>query len=91
MSPDNYLAEVPGYLRSARRSIRIEQQYIRASQPAIRQLLAAIVAARAANPELEVRIIVSAKFEEPPHYEPFCRPWQPISNFSKESTSGSST
>ena len=63
LTPDNYLDVVPGFLRAAKRSIRIEQQYIRASQPAIRDLLATINSARDDFPVLEVKIIVSAKYD----------------------------
>lgn len=64
LTPDNYMDVVPDFLRSARRSVRIEQQYIRASQATIRELLTALHDARQANPDLDVKIIVSAKFEE---------------------------
>ena len=59
LSPDNYMAVVPGFLRAAKASIVIEQQYIRQSQPLIGELIAAIRAAKAASPKLKVRIIVA--------------------------------
>lgn len=64
LTPDNYLNVVPGFLRSARHSIRIEQQYIRASQNTIRELLEQIREARGEHPDLDVKIIVSAKFDD---------------------------
>ena len=42
LSPDNYMDVVPGVLRAARRSILIEQQYIRASQDKVSDLVDAI-------------------------------------------------
>jgi phosphatidylserine/phosphatidylglycerophosphate/cardiolipin synthase-like enzyme len=62
LSPENYMATIPGLLRSARRSILVEQQYIRGTQPQIRTLLDAIVAARVASPGLTVRIVLAAPF-----------------------------
>lgn len=59
VSPDNYMAVAENLLRSATASIDIEQQYIRAAQPKVGALLGAIKAARAANPDLRVRIIVA--------------------------------
>ena len=51
------------FLRSATRSIRIEQQYIRGGQPAVEALLAGDRRrARRTIPDLDVRIIVSPKF-----------------------------
>ena len=62
VSPDNYVAVAEALLRSATKSIDIEQQYIRPTQPQVGRLLAAIKAARAANPKLRIRIIVAAGF-----------------------------
>lgn len=73
LTPDNYMDVIPGFLRSAKRSVRIEQQYIRASQATIRQLLAPLRAARQENPDLEVKIIVSAKYEDPGVVQDFLR------------------
>jgi phosphatidylserine/phosphatidylglycerophosphate/cardiolipin synthase-like enzyme len=64
LSPDNYMAVVPDLLRSATTSILIEQQYIRASQPNIRQLLAAIAEARKAYAQLDVRIVLGKVFNK---------------------------
>ena len=60
VSPDNYMAVAEPLLRGATTSIDIEQQYIRPTQPEVGRLLAAIDAARTANPALSVRIIVAA-------------------------------
>ncbi|MFP5265172.1 MAG: phospholipase D-like domain-containing protein [Blastocatellia bacterium] len=62
VTPENFHDTAKEFLRSARRSLRIEQQYIRGGQAAIEELLSEIDAARADNPDLEVRIIVSPKF-----------------------------
>lgn len=62
LSPDNYLEIVPPLLAAARRSILIEQQYVRASQPLVGRLLRAIGQARAANPALDVRIVLGKVF-----------------------------
>ena len=62
LSPENYTSVTEALLRSARHSIRIEQQYIRGSQAAVRNLLGAIAAAREERPALDIRIIVSPKY-----------------------------
>jgi phosphatidylserine/phosphatidylglycerophosphate/cardiolipin synthase-like enzyme len=62
LSPDNYMTEVPAFIASARKSILIEQQYIRSAQPEIAKLLAAIASARANHPKLDVRIILGKLF-----------------------------
>lgn len=62
LSPDNYMTTIPDVLRVAKRSILIEQQYIRGSQPDIAVLLGAIRDAIDANPELEVRIVLGKIF-----------------------------
>ena len=49
-------------LRVAKRSILIEQQYIRSSQPDIAVLLGAIREAIDENPELDVRIVLGKIF-----------------------------
>jgi phosphatidylserine/phosphatidylglycerophosphate/cardiolipin synthase-like enzyme len=67
LSPDNYLDVIPGVLAAARRSIYIEQQYIRSSQPNIKTLLDAISRARTANPDLDVRIIVAPSYAREDH------------------------
>jgi phosphatidylserine/phosphatidylglycerophosphate/cardiolipin synthase-like enzyme len=60
VSPDNYMAVAEPLLRGATKTIDIEQQYIRPTQSEVGRLLDAIGAARAANPELQVRIILAA-------------------------------
>ena len=62
LSPDNYMDVVPGVLRAARRSILIEQQYIRASQDKISDLVEAIRDAKRGNPRLDVRIVLGKVF-----------------------------
>src|ERR1044071_3872823 len=63
LTPDNYMEVVPEFLRSAQRSIWIEQQYIRAHQETIRILLDAIRDARANStaPNFDIRIIVAPR------------------------------
>jgi phosphatidylserine/phosphatidylglycerophosphate/cardiolipin synthase-like enzyme len=63
LSPDNYMDVVPGLLKKAKKSILIEQQYIRAKQADITILLEAIGAARKANPTLDVRIVLGKVFD----------------------------
>lgn len=61
LSPDNYMDAILFLLRTAKRSIKIEQQYIRVGQKNIDKLIAAIVDARSgANGEFTVQIIVAA-------------------------------
>lgn len=62
LSPDNYMSTIPGVLSAAKKSILIEQQYIRGSQTDISILLAAIKEARDANPDLHVRIVLGKIF-----------------------------
>jgi phosphatidylserine/phosphatidylglycerophosphate/cardiolipin synthase-like enzyme len=59
LSPDNYMDVIPDLLSSARRSIYIEQQYIRGHQSEIQRLLAAIQTAVARYPRLVVRIVLA--------------------------------
>ena len=63
LSPDNYMSAIPGVLKSAKRSILIQQQYIRGSQPDIAVLLAAMREAMNANPGLDVRIVLGKPFD----------------------------
>ena len=63
LSPDNYMTVVPGLLRAAKKSIAIEQQYIRSDQPEIVTLLSAIKSARDENPQLVVRVILGKIFD----------------------------
>lgn len=62
LSPDNYMSTIPAVLTKAKKSILIEQQYIRGSQPEMAILLAAIAAARKKNPALDVRIVLGKIF-----------------------------
>ncbi len=62
LSPDNYMQVVPDFLRSATRSIFIEQQYIRGTHSAIEQLLEAIRDAMGKHPGLDVRIVLGKIF-----------------------------
>ncbi|MBN1400327.1 MAG: hypothetical protein JXA74_05800, partial [Anaerolineae bacterium] len=59
LSPDNYMEVVPELLASARRSIYIEQQYIRGHQPEIQSLLGSIREAVHRHPRLLVRIVLA--------------------------------
>jgi phosphatidylserine/phosphatidylglycerophosphate/cardiolipin synthase-like enzyme len=62
LSPDNYMDVMPEKLRAARKSILIEQQYIRGSQDQIAKLLQAIKDARTRAPRLDIRIILGKIF-----------------------------
>jgi phosphatidylserine/phosphatidylglycerophosphate/cardiolipin synthase-like enzyme len=62
LSPDNYMSFMPGKLKAARKSILIEQQYIRGAQEDITVLLEAIGAAQEAAEDLDVRIILGKIF-----------------------------
>ncbi len=73
LSPDNYQGVVPGFLASARQSIRIQQQYIRGGQAAIDDLLRVIAAARERYPDLAVRVMVSPKNLEDGERKAFLR------------------
>src|SRR5205823_14673986 len=61
LSPDNYMEIVPGWLGAARRSIDIEEQYIRTAQVDIGTLLAAMREAVDAR-GVKVRIILAQPF-----------------------------
>jgi phosphatidylserine/phosphatidylglycerophosphate/cardiolipin synthase-like enzyme len=58
LSPDNYMDVIPELLRSAKKSILIEQQYIRSGQDQIDELLGAIPQIEG----LDVRIILGKIF-----------------------------
>jgi len=64
LTPDNYMTMIPAFLESARKSILIENQYIRSSQSEIAKLLAAIKKAKTKNPKLDVRIILGKLFSQ---------------------------
>ena len=53
---------IPDVLRSAKKSILIEQQYIRADEAEIGKLLAAVRAAMELRPALDVRIVLGKLF-----------------------------
>ena len=62
LSPDNYMDVIPDVLRSAKKSILIEQQYIRADEEQIGALLRAVRAAMDLQPALDVRIVLGKIF-----------------------------
>src|SRR5262249_59533653 len=64
LSPDNYMSVIPRKLRAARKSILIEQQYIRGAQDNITDLLEAIKEARKAAGKLDIRIILGKIFSK---------------------------
>jgi len=64
LSPDNYMNVIPGKLRAAKKSILIEQQYIRGEQDNISDLLKAIKEARKAAGKLDIRIILGKIFSK---------------------------
>jgi phosphatidylserine/phosphatidylglycerophosphate/cardiolipin synthase-like enzyme len=59
LSPDNYMEVIPDFLSSAKKSIFIEQQYIRGDQPQVIKLLQSIVTARKNNPGLIIQIVLA--------------------------------
>ncbi|OOV17872.1 hypothetical protein BXU10_16350 [Flavobacterium sp. LM4] len=60
LSPDNYMSEIPNFIRTAKKSIKIEQQYIRVGQVEISKLLQAINEAKENGDEnFSVQIIVA--------------------------------
>jgi phosphatidylserine/phosphatidylglycerophosphate/cardiolipin synthase-like enzyme len=64
LSPDNYMKVMPGKLRAAKKSILIEQQYIRGKQPDISELLTAIKEARDEADDFDIRIILGKIFSK---------------------------
>jgi phosphatidylserine/phosphatidylglycerophosphate/cardiolipin synthase-like enzyme len=64
LTPDNYMDVIPGFLESAKKSIYIEQQYIKGSHNRIMRLLTSIRAAMDNNPDLDVRIILGKIFNK---------------------------
>ncbi len=62
LTPDNYMDEIPMILSKAKKSIYIENQYIRGQQPEVSKLLAAIKKAKDINPDLNVRIVLGKIF-----------------------------
>lgn len=67
LSPDNYMDVIPALLKSAKRSIKIEQQYIRVGQKQIDKLIRAISDAKSkATAEFLVQIIVATPIGDKP-------------------------
>lgn len=62
LSPDNYMKIIPDFIREAKKSIFIEQQYIHASEVDVNDLCQAIRDAMDATKDLDVRIIVAPPF-----------------------------
>jgi phosphatidylserine/phosphatidylglycerophosphate/cardiolipin synthase-like enzyme len=62
LSPDNYMDVVPDLLRRAKKSILIQQQYIRSGQENITDLLDAIKEAMDSESDLDVRIVLGKIF-----------------------------
>lgn len=62
LSPDNYILEIIKLLSSAKKSILIENQYIKSLQPEVQKLLAAIVDSKKKNKNLDIRIILGKLF-----------------------------
>jgi phosphatidylserine/phosphatidylglycerophosphate/cardiolipin synthase-like enzyme len=63
VSPDNYLGELKLLLKSAKKSILLQQQYVLAGK-GIKELLEIIAERRAALPGFDLRIITSSVFKE---------------------------
>lgn len=60
LSPDNYMDKIPEFIRTAKKSIKIEQQYIRVGQQEIKKLLKAVNEAKQSGGEnFSVQIIVA--------------------------------
>lgn len=64
LTPDNYMDVIPELLASAKKSILIENQYIRSLQDHVIKLLEAIAEAKGKNSALDVRIILGKLFGE---------------------------
>jgi len=64
LTPDNYMDIIPFLLEGAKKSILIENQYIKSSQSEVSKLLAAIKTALTNNPSLDVRIILGKLFDK---------------------------
>jgi hypothetical protein len=66
LSPDNYMTEIPRFIKTAKKSIKIEQQYIRVGQKEIGKLLDAITEAKEnAAGDFTVQIIVAPPIGDP--------------------------
>ena len=64
LSPDNYMDIIPKVLSSAKKSIIIENQYIKSSQTDVSKLLSSIKKAIDKNSDLDVRIILGKMFSQ---------------------------
>ena len=64
LSPDNYMSAMPAKIGAAKKSILIEQQYIKGAQTDIAKLLNAINQARQKSTKLDVRIILGKIFNK---------------------------
>lgn len=62
LTPDNYMDVIPEFIESARKSIYIENQYIRGKHAHIIKLLSSIKKAKDHHPQLDVRIILGKLF-----------------------------
>jgi phosphatidylserine/phosphatidylglycerophosphate/cardiolipin synthase-like enzyme len=62
LSPDNYMDVVPDAIRRARRSVLIEQQYIRSGEDKVIDLLDALKEAMGGNSDFDSRIILGKIF-----------------------------
>ena len=62
LTPDNYMDVIVPFLESAKKSILIENQYIRSLQPETGKILAAIKRAMDKNKNLDVRIVLGKLF-----------------------------
>src|SRR6266852_868495 len=62
LSPDNYMQVIPDFLKAAKSSVLIEQQYIHSADPPVAQLLQAIADARKDKPKFDVRIMLGKIF-----------------------------
>lgn len=62
LTPDNYMDVIPDFLESAKKSIYVEQQYIRSEHEEIERLLDAIARARGKAADLDVRIVLGKIF-----------------------------
>jgi phosphatidylserine/phosphatidylglycerophosphate/cardiolipin synthase-like enzyme len=71
ITPENFHERVKQLLRSARHSVRIEQQYIRGGHDPVAALLQELKAARDEHADLDIRIIVSPKFLLEPYKSRF--------------------
>ena len=62
LTPDNYMEVVPSLLAGAKRSILVEQQYVRTGSASVGRLLDAIGSAMDSYPDLDVRFVLGKAF-----------------------------